>query len=78
MSKGKKYYAIKIGNQVSDLIVETWEECQKLVIGYPSIYKSFKTQKEAQNYLDSISLEETDRLLLRNRKIKNLKKRNLI
>ncbi|CAG9702350.1 RNase H1/viroplasmin domain-containing protein [Clostridium neonatale] len=39
-----KYYAIKKGNGVTNKIVETWEECKVLVLGYPAIYKSFKTK----------------------------------
>lgn len=62
----KKYnfYAIKVGNNVRDIIVETWEECSKFVIGYPSVYKGFKTKKEAQKYLDEMSdVEKEERIL---------------
>ncbi|UEC21250.1 RNase H1/viroplasmin domain-containing protein [Clostridium septicum] len=51
MSKKKaksKFYAIKEGNGVSNLIVNTWGECSKLVLGYNFIYKSFKTREEAE------------------------------
>ena len=54
MSKKKaksKFYAIKEGNGVSNLIVNTWGECSKLVLGYNSVYKSFKTREEAEDYL---------------------------
>ena len=54
----KKYYAIKVGNNVKDLIVESWEECQKYVIGYPAIYKSFISKKNAQRYLENITEED--------------------
>ncbi|WP_425306079.1 viroplasmin family protein [Clostridium neonatale] len=47
-----KYYAIKKGNGVTNKIVETWEECKVLVLGYPAIYKSFKTKDEAMNIWD--------------------------
>lgn len=47
----KKYYAIKKGKGVQNKIVETWAECEKLVLGYPAIYKSFKTEEEAKEYL---------------------------
>lgn len=50
----KKYYAIKSGINTKDKIVETWDECKKLTHGYPSIYKSFLTKKEAEEYLGSI------------------------
>ena len=50
----KKYYAIKDGKGVKNKIVYTWEECKELVHGYPSIYKSFRTEEEAHNYLGLI------------------------
>lgn len=50
----KKFYAIKIGNNVKDLIVTTWEECQKYVIGYPAIYKGFDDKWSAEEYLNSM------------------------
>lgn len=50
----KKYYAIKEGKGVRNKIVTTWSECQDLVLGYPSIYKSFKTEEEAKKYLGGI------------------------
>lgn len=49
------YYAIKVGNNVKDLIVEKWEECKEYVIGYPSVYKGFKTRKEAKRYLQEMT-----------------------
>ena len=56
MSKKKKqkYYAIKEGNGVKNKIVRTWSECKELVLGYPSIYKSFVTEEEAIKYLGGI------------------------
>ena len=50
MSKKKKqkYYAIKEGKGVKNKIVRTWTECKKLVLGYPSIYKSFYTEEDLQ------------------------------
>ncbi|MGL4911795.1 MAG: viroplasmin family protein [Romboutsia sp.] len=51
MATKKKHYAIKKGNNVSNLIVGTWEECKKYVDGVPAQYKSFKTQEEAEMYL---------------------------
>lgn len=50
-----KYYAIKRGKGVENKIVRSWEECKSLVEHYPSIYKSFKTEKEALQYLESIT-----------------------
>ena len=54
MAAKKKYYAIKKGNNVSNLIVETWEECKKYVEGVPAQHKSFKTKEEAEMYLKGI------------------------
>ena len=39
----QKYYAIKLGKGVRDKIVTSWSECEALVKGYKSVYKSFKT-----------------------------------
>lgn len=51
MAAKKKYYAIKKGNNVNNLIVDTWEECKKYVEGVPAQHKSFKTKEEAEMYL---------------------------
>lgn len=53
-SKIEKYYAIKVGRDTKDTIVRTWDECKAIVTGYPSIYKSFRTEEEALEYLGSI------------------------
>lgn len=50
----QKYYAIKLGKGVKDKIVTSWSECEALVKGYPSVYKSFKTEEEAKEYLGTI------------------------
>jgi viroplasmin and RNaseH domain-containing protein len=52
----QKYYAIKEGKGVKDKIVTTWSECQKLVLGYPAVYKSFITKDEAMDYLGTINV----------------------
>lgn len=57
-SKKAKFYAIKEGKGVSNLIVNTWSECEPLVKGYNSVYKSFKTREEAENYLGSVKVED--------------------
>jgi viroplasmin and RNaseH domain-containing protein len=58
-SKSKnKYYAIKEGKGVKDKIVNTWTECQKLVLGYPAVYKSFRTKDEAMEYLGTVNVKE--------------------
>ncbi|CUU51197.1 RNase H1/viroplasmin domain-containing protein [Clostridium beijerinckii] len=56
-SKNKtKYYAIKEGKGVKDKIVNSWTECQKLVLGYPAVYKSFRTKDEAMEYLGTVNV----------------------
>ena len=57
MSKKKKqkYYAIKEGKGVKNKIVRTWSECKELVLGYPSIYKTFYTEEEAIKFLGGIN-----------------------
>lgn len=52
--KPKKYYAIKVGKGVENLIVESWSECSKLVLGYNSTYKSFLTREEAELFLKNV------------------------
>lgn len=52
--KAKKWYAIKDGKGVQNKILTSWTECEKLVKGYPAIYKSFKSEEEAKQYLFDI------------------------
>lgn len=66
MATKQKYYAIKTGKGVKDKIVRTWSECKELVLGYPSIYKSFKTEEEALEYLKAI--KDVDKTLEENNK----------
>jgi len=56
--KVNKYYAIKEGKGVKNKIVRTWDECSKLVLGYNSVYKSFKTEQEAKEYLSNVDTEK--------------------
>lgn len=56
MSK-KKYYAVKVGKKTG--IYDTWEDCQKQVIGYSGAeYKSFKDKELAKKFMSSSSLSE--------------------
>lgn len=57
-AKPKKYYAIKIGKGVTDLIVRSWDECKSYTDGCNSIFKSFLTEKEATDYLNSVDVED--------------------
>lgn len=51
-----KFYAIKEGIGVKDIIVTSWTECSKLVLGYNAVYKSFLTEEEAKNYLKNVDV----------------------
>lgn len=47
-----KFYAVKEGRNIG--IFESWIDCKKQVDGYSGAkYKSFKSRKEAMEYLDS-------------------------
>lgn len=74
-SKKVKFYAIKEGKGVSNLIVDTWAECEPLVKGYNSVYKSFKTKEEAENYLGSVKVEEVKEKAIIGMEIKKEKKK---
>lgn len=72
MAKQQKYYAIKVGKGVKDKIVTSWSECEALVKGYPAIYKSFKSEDEALEYLGAIKdvkkkLEENNKAMEHNK-----------
>lgn len=48
-----KFYAVKEGRE-SNIIVDTWDECKKLVHKYPKAkYKSFTSLSEAKRYLET-------------------------
>lgn len=71
-----KFYAIKEGNGVSNLIVNTWDECSKLVLGYNSVYKSFKTREEAEKYLNIVNTEEIKEKTIKTKEVKKYKRGN--
>lgn len=58
----KNFYAIKAGHQTG--IFSSWDECKRLVEGYPNAkYKGFSTLKEAQNYMNDsqeVCIDEND------------------
>lgn len=66
----KFYYAIKIGNNVENIVVENWEECKSYVLNYNSVYKGFKTLKEANKWLSSLTDEDVNEILERQYKMK--------
>ncbi|MBS4956600.1 MAG: RNase H1/viroplasmin domain-containing protein [Clostridium sp.] len=72
MAKQQKYYAIKEGKDVKNKIVRTWSECEALVKCYPSVYKSFKTEDEALEYLGTI--KDVKKKLEENNKAKEYNK----
>lgn len=48
-----KYYAVFKGKSVEETIFNTWDECKAEVIGCKgAIYKSFKTKKEAEDFIE--------------------------
>lgn len=47
----KNFYAIKEGKFTRNKIVDSWEECEKLIKGYPAKYKGFATKEQALEYL---------------------------
>ncbi|MEG0085634.1 MAG: RNase H1/viroplasmin domain-containing protein [Niameybacter sp.] len=77
MATKKKYYAIKQGKDVSNLIVDTWEECKKYVEGVPAQHKSFKTRHEAEMYLKGIEQTKAE-IKTKSNKRKPKKKKGMI
>ncbi len=59
--KGKKYYAVKVGETPG--IYTTWDDCNKQVNHFPGAkFKSFQTKEEAEAYMeenDTSTKEET-------------------
>ena len=72
------YYAIKIGNNVKDLIVDSWDKCKKHVIDYPSVYKGFKTYKKEKKYLTRFISNDILVVLPKKRERKRDKKSRMI
>ena len=59
MSSNYNFYAVKRGREPG--IYDNWDECRRNVQGFPrSFYKGFKTQEEAQEFLDDESLTGDD------------------
>lgn len=56
-----KFYAVKVGKIPG--IYGTWDEAKKNVIGYPgSIYKSFSTLEDAENFIHPKTINLTGKL----------------
>ncbi|BCR21437.1 ribonuclease H family protein [Borrelia miyamotoi] len=47
----KKYYACVLKNKNEKIIFTSWEECKNKIKGQSNRIKSFKTRKEAENWL---------------------------
>ena len=60
--KVPKWYAIKDGKDVKNIIVTSWDECKVLVLGRNSIYKSFLSEEEAKRYLNKIDDRDVQRI----------------
>lgn len=73
-SKRKKYYAIKEGNGVENIIVRSWSQCSKLVLGYKAVYKSFLTEEEALKYLDTVDVEKVKEQTKKGIELKKIRK----
>lgn len=73
-SKPKKFYAIKEGIGVKDIIVRSWDECSKLVLGYNAVYKSFLTEDEAKKYLGSVDADTVKKQTIKGMEAKKIRK----
>ena len=51
MSKSK-YYAIRKGRK-SNIVVNSWAECEELTKGCPSEYKAFTVEKDAYDWINA-------------------------
>lgn len=79
MSKSKtkknKYYAIKEGKGVKNIIVRSWDECSVLVLGYNAVYKSFPTEEEALDYLNKVDIQKVKEQTKKGIEYKKIKKK---
>lgn len=66
VNNDKYFYAIKVGKNVENFVVNSWKECEEYVIGYPSVYKKFKTEKEAKKWMDNLTDIEVKNILATN------------
>jgi len=58
MAKNKKFYAVANGRKPG--VYKTWDECQAQTKGFAKAkFKSFTTEKEAQDFIDGISKNKT-------------------
>lgn len=64
--KTDKYYGCFFLNSNSGVIVNTWSQCKELTKKEPSRYKSFKTKKEAQHWIDNGGAYESKESIQKN------------
>ena len=50
---GKKYYAYFLEDENIKGMVDNWDKCKSLVHGKKARYKSFPTEKEGKQWLES-------------------------
>jgi len=58
-----KFYACYFTHSKTGVITNDWEECKILTKGGNTRYKSFKSKREAQSWLDSGGIYETKQML---------------
>lgn len=70
MKKKNKIYAVKIAIDkntgeilAENCIVHSWDECLQLVWKNPSIYKSFTTEQECEDFFKFFNKERVQRRL---------------
>ncbi|MGM0507578.1 MAG: viroplasmin family protein [Fusobacteriota bacterium] len=61
--KKNKYYAYYRSDDNKSGITRSWKKCQSIIKKGKVRYKSFKTQKEAQDWLDNGAIYETKEML---------------
>lgn len=66
VNNDKYFYAIKVGKNVENIVVNSWKECEEYVIGYPSVYKKFKTEKDAKKWMNNLTDVEVKNILVTN------------
>lgn len=65
----QKFYAYIIEKENIKNVVTAWSECQSLTKGKNARYKSFKTLKEAWNWLDNGGVYENKKEILAEKKL---------
>ena len=61
MKQKKKCYAIHYVGKNEDVIVTSWDECQRLTKGRNNMFKGFMSEEEAKLWLASITKQSEER-----------------